>query len=113
MTRRASLAVVLLGSWIALIGSAPAQAKSCNERLLNAQAQATSCGELGWSYDPQAKAFGYGSQVTASDDPDGSRFVYSLVTACDQSVSAGGGGSCANFGNCPPRVDPDGEPLRA
>jgi hypothetical protein len=83
---------------------------ACNQRLLNAQAQASSCGHVGWQYDASAKSFHYGSQVTGSDDPEGSKYIYSLVTACD--VNSGTGGICANFANCPPRVDPDGEPLR-
>jgi hypothetical protein len=82
--------------------------------VIGVSGSASSCGELGWTYDPQTRQFAYGSHITASDDPDGSKYVYSLVAACDQNAGVGGGnGLCAHFGNCPPRVGPDGDPLRA
>jgi hypothetical protein len=99
-----------------LVGAArfPAGAGSCFQQVYGAQASASSCGKLGWSYDPATRSFEFGSKITASDDPQGSRYVYRLVAACDQNTSgAQVSGSCANFANCAPRVGPDGDPLRA
>lgn len=108
--------MVIAASAAMFLGFAPVAAgsDSCASHGIGADAHASSCGELGWSYDPQTKRFGFGSKITATDDPDGSKFVYQLVSACDASADGGAGNSvCANFGNCPPRVGPDGEPLRA
>ena len=101
-----ALALVMAGS------PDRALAGDCTTHLSHVQT-ASSCGQLGWTYDPTSKRFGYGTQVTARDDPDGSRFVYTLVSACDRSVDSGGANLCANFANCAPRVGPDGDPLRA
>jgi hypothetical protein len=104
--------IVLVGCLIlGALSTQAAAAGSCTQHVINENESASSCGELGWSYDPVSREFSYGSRVTASDDPDGSKFVYRLVAACDQGVD-GGGGVCANFGNCAPRVGPDGDPLR-
>lgn len=106
----AAAAAALVISFSSLV---PARADSCRRDIYGTNATATSCGRLGWSYHPDTKTFGYGSQVTASDDPTGSKFVYQLVADCDQNVGGGATtGLCANFATCPPRVDPDGTPLR-
>lgn len=52
--------------------------------------------------------------MSSPGDPNGSKYDYEVVAACDQSVDPGGSAAaCANFGNCPARSEPDGTPMRA
>ena len=91
----------------------PANAEGCERHLGSAQT-ASSCGQIGYTFDSRTKTFQARTKLAASDDPDGSKYLYSILAACDGSLEvAGGNAICANFGNCPPKVGPDGAVMRS
>lgn len=111
MRRLVLLAVIVAAISLPLDKSS---AEGCAPRELGEDRTANSCGHIGYDYDPRTKMFQSKTQITASDDPDGTKYEYNIVAACDEPINAGGGASaCANFGNCPPKVEPDGTPMRA
>jgi hypothetical protein len=111
MIRRAGLLVIMC---VSLFGVEPAAANGCSKPVWGTNGVGSTCAHVGWTFDKEKKRFVQKPIVTASDDPDGSKYIYTAVAACDASVNAGGGNSiCSNFGNCPPRTAPDGTPMRA
>ncbi len=95
-----------------VLGFSTAQSASgagCTQAF-NAEGTASTCGHLSWTYDPQHRRFDFRTQVTASDDPDGTLYVYKLVAACSNNVLASGQGDliCGGAAACPPKPGPDG-----
>lgn len=87
---------------------------SCGAHVIVENGDASSCVAVKWAFDRETKTFQQKPQITASDDPDGSKYTYNIVAACDEPVGSGTGGAvCTNFANCPPKVGPDGKELRA
>jgi hypothetical protein len=104
--------IILCGLVAATCMAIPGVAHACAAVGVSSESQVSTCSAIHYGYDHRTRKFQARTAVTASDDPTGSKYEYDVVAACDQSVN-GGSGVCANFGNCPPRVEPDGMPMRA
>jgi hypothetical protein len=91
-----------------------AEAGSCSRPILGSFTRASTCGQLGWKYDPASRMFSHETRVTASDDPSGSLYVYKLRADC--SANTGGvtvDALCSHAVSCPDITDASGEVLRA
>jgi hypothetical protein len=111
-TRCVPLALlILLGAMV--VGAGDAKAAGCSARI-HGILTASTCGDLAWRYDAGARAFTYDTQMSATDDPNGDRFVYQLVATCASNGVGKGttqSGLCGKAANCPLKTDPDGKAL--
>jgi len=104
--------VVLLGLGVGLLPTTAALATGCAFRLGTESVGGTCEDKLGWSYDPATRRFGYGSVIASAKGND--PYEYSEDFACDaNSTKPGTGIGCSKAFDCPPKLDPDGEPMRA
>src|SRR4051812_49843604 len=104
---------MLLVGFLSANALGKASAEGCSRQVGEDQRVST-CERVSYEVDRASRTIREKGVVASSDDPTGTKYVYSIVAACDASVNAGGGNSaCANFGNCPPRTAPDGAPMRA
>ena len=89
-----------------------ATADACEKQLSATFVAGTCEGELGWSYDRDARAFEYGSVIASAkaDDP----YEYKEDFACEANITHPGASiGCSRAFDCPPRLDPDGKPMPA
>jgi hypothetical protein len=104
------LALLVMG--MGLLPTTTAIASGCDLRLMSESVASTCHGELGWSYDPVSRRFGYGSVVASAkaDDP----YEYKQDFACDaNSTNPGSAIGCSKAFDCPTRLDPEGKPMSA
>jgi hypothetical protein len=102
------VAALLCGVWGLDAGTATADA--CEKKLNDTSTALTCEGKLGWTYDPATRTFVHGSVFASAtaDDP----YEYTERIACDENTPGSATNhSCARASNCPPRLDPDGQPM--
>jgi hypothetical protein len=98
--------VVLLAFGLGLLPTPAAFAAGCEASLLQESTASTCEGELGWSYDPATRTFGYGSVIASAtaNDP----YEYKTGDVCD-----GGMSGCPKAFNCPEKLDREGKRMAA
>jgi hypothetical protein len=104
--------LLLLVLGMGLLPTTTAIASGCDLKLMSESVASTCEGKLGWSYDPAARTFGYGSVIASAkaDDP----YEYKQDFACDaNSTNPGSAIGCSKAFNCPTRLDPEGKPVPA
>lgn len=77
--------VALLALGVGLLPTDAAVAAGCEAKWGTDSASSTCKGELGWSYNPAARTFGYGSAIASAtvDDP----YEYIQDYACDANAT--------------------------
>jgi hypothetical protein len=104
--------LLLFALGLGLLPTPVAVAAGCKVKFGNDSAAATCQGKLGWSYDPAARTFGYGSVIASAEAND--PYEYMQDFACEaNSTKPGSVIGCTRASDCPPKLDPDGKPMRA
>jgi hypothetical protein len=104
------LLVLLAGVLTAASGAAAA---SCEHRALSGQASACTCQRLAWKYDPRSRTFSQDTKITATDDPDGKKYIYRLIATCSGNTGGTVDLLCRHATSCPVLTAADGQKLRA
>jgi hypothetical protein len=106
--------VVLIASGVGLLRTTTAFAAGCEVSFSQASTGSTCEGRLGWSYDPAAHTFGYGSVIASAKAKANDPYEYSEDFACEaNSTKPGSVIGCTRAFDCPPKLDPDGKPMPA
>ena len=103
------LVLLSLGVW--LLPTMTAQAAGCEVKFGHVSAGSTCEGKLGWSYDPAARTFGYGSMIASAKANDPYEYLQDFACAAN-TTRPGAGIACSRAFDCPERLDPDGTPMR-
>jgi hypothetical protein len=104
--------LVLLALGLGMLPTPVAVANGCKVQYMASATAGTCENKLGWSYDPAARTFGYGSVIASAEAND--PYEYMQDFACEaNSTKPGSVIGCTRAFDCPPKLDPDGKPMPA